>query len=96
MEGFWVRSEVKQHGTKKLIEGNLKDGGRVVILDDVITRGSSSVKAIQGVRARGCEVVLVLALVDRLCGAAQLFRENGVENYQSVFTIRDFGVAPAS
>jgi orotate phosphoribosyltransferase len=92
MDGFWVRDKVKDHGTQKLIEGKLDDGARVVILDDVITRGTSSVKAIEGVKARGCQVVLVLALVDRLCGAGQLFREQGIENFQSVFTIRDFGV----
>src|ERR1700730_17913152 len=44
MEGFWVRDKAKAHGTRKLIEGNLQRGSRVVILDDVITTGSSSVK----------------------------------------------------
>jgi orotate phosphoribosyltransferase len=92
MEGFWVRDKTKAHGTQKLIEGNLKPGSRVVILDDVITRGSSSVKAIEGVRQIGCEVVLVVALVDRLQGAEELFRRHGIENFQPVFTIRDFGV----
>jgi orotate phosphoribosyltransferase len=92
MEGFWVRDKVKDHGTQKLVEGNLKPGSRVVILDDVITRGSSSVKAIEEVKRQGCEVVLVLSLVDRLCGAEQLFRKLGIANYQAVFTIRDFGV----
>ena len=65
---------------------------RVVIVDDVITRGSSSVKAAEAVRAIGCEVVQVLALVDRLQGAGELFKQRGIVNYQSVFTIRDFGV----
>lgn len=92
MEGFWVRDKAKSHGTKKLVEGNLKNGSRIVILDDVITRGSSSVKAIKEVRELGCEVVLVLALVDQLQGAEQLFRAENVTNYQSIFTIRDFGV----
>ena len=92
MEGFWVRDKVKDHGTKKLIEGNLKPGSRVVIVDDVITRGNSAAKAVRGVREINCEVVLVLALVDRLKGARQFFTEEGVENYESVFTIRDFGV----
>src|SRR5215831_16164891 len=50
MEGFWVRDEVKKHGTQKLIEGNLKPGSRVAILDDVITKGGSSVKALEAVR----------------------------------------------
>jgi orotate phosphoribosyltransferase len=39
MEGFWVRDEVKRHGTQKLIEGKLQPGSRVVIIDDVVTQG---------------------------------------------------------
>jgi orotate phosphoribosyltransferase len=91
-EGFWVRDKVKDHGTKKLIEGNLKPGSRVVIVDDVITSGGSSLKAIEAVREIGCEVVLVLALVDRLQGARELFHANGIESYESIFMIRDLGV----
>ena len=83
---------MKDHGTKKLVEGGLKDGSRVVIVDDVITQGTSSVKAIDAVRERGCEVVLVISLVDRLVGAAELFAEKGIKRYESIFTIRDFGV----
>ena len=92
MEGFWVRDKEKAHGTRKIIEGNLKPGSRVVIVDDVFTKGSSALKAAKAVKEIGCEVVLVLALVDRLQGARELFRAEGIVNYQSVFTIRDFGV----
>jgi orotate phosphoribosyltransferase len=93
VEGFWVRDKTKAHGTRKLVEGGLGlgPGARVVVLDDVITTGSSAVKAADAVRELGYEVVQVLALVDRLQGAAAFFRERGVE-YRSVFTIRDFGV----
>jgi orotate phosphoribosyltransferase len=92
MEGFWVRDEVKRHGTQKLIEGNLVKGARVAIVDDVFTKGASAGKAVQAVRSLGCEVVAVLALVDRLQGASVLFRELGVPHYLPVFTIRDFGI----
>ena len=92
MEGFWVRDKTKTHGTRKLVEGNLQAGSRVVIVDDVITEGRSSLKAITEVKALGCEVVLVLAVVDRLQGAEALFRSEGIVNFQSIFTIRDFGV----
>jgi orotate phosphoribosyltransferase len=92
MEGFWVRDAVKRHGTEKLIEGNLKRGSRVVIVEDVVTRGSSVIKAAQAVRDIDCEVVLVLTLVDRLAGAEARFREQGIVNYLPVFTIRDLGV----
>jgi orotate phosphoribosyltransferase len=93
MEGFWVREEVKSHGTQKRVEGRLWKSARVAIVDDVITKGGSALKAVQAVREFGCEVVLVLALVDRLQGAQELFRQNGIEHYRTVFTIRDLGVA---
>jgi orotate phosphoribosyltransferase len=94
MEGFWVRDEVKRHGTKKLIEGNLPAGSRVVVLEDVVTQGGSAVKAVRAVQEAGCEVVLVLALVDRLVGGEQRLREAGVVAYESIFTVRDLGVRP--
>src|SRR5215469_6926385 len=89
MEGFWVRDQVKSHGTRKVIEGNLKPGSRVAIVDDVITTGGSSIKAIKEVKEMGCEVIAVLALVDRLQGAAKLFQDEGVAHYEAIFTIRD-------
>jgi len=94
MEGFWVRDKVKAHGTQKLVEGNLRNGARVVIVDDVITRGTSAAKAVDGVLAHDStiQVVLVLALVDRLVGAAQLFEEKNIDCYRSVFTIEQLGV----
>ena len=92
IEGFWVRDGEKKHGTKKLIEGRLNPGNRVVIVEDVVTRGNSAQKAIVAVRAIGCEVVRVFAVVDRLQGAAKLYREMGIADYQSAFTIRDFGI----
>ena len=92
IEGFWVREEAKSHGTKKRVEGGLKPGMRVVVVDDVFTKGGSALKAAQAATEFGCEVVLVLALVDRLQGARALFRDNGIENYDRVFTIRQFGI----
>ncbi len=92
MEGFWVRDKAKAHGTRKLVEGNLKPRSRVVIVDDVITTGMSSIKAIEEVRNCECEVVSAVCLVDRLQGAEAAFRKLGVANFQAIFTIRDFGV----
>lgn len=92
VEGFWVREKVKGHGTQKRVEGRLRKGDRVVIVDDVFTKGESALKAVEAVRELGCEVILVLALVDRLEGAEKLLQQNGIENYRAVFTIRDFGV----
>ena len=92
MEGFWVRDRIKEHGTQKVIEGNLKESARVVIVEDVVTKGSSAIKAIEAVQKVGCEVVLVLAIVDRNRGAKELFRANGIGCYRPVFSLSDFGV----
>lgn len=93
MEGFWVRDKTKEHGTQKLIEGNVRAGMRVAVVEDVSTKGSSALKAVEAIREAGCEVAIVLAIVDRLRGAEQLLREKGITSYQSVFTIRDLGVS---
>ena len=92
IEGFWAREEVKSHGTQKRVEGALQKGMRVAVVDDVFTRGGSTMKAVEAVREFGCEVVLVVALVDRLRGAEELFRRNGITDVRAVFTIRDFGI----
>lgn len=92
LEGFWVREETKSHGTQKKIEGGLRKGMRVAIVDDVFTKGGSALKAAEAVRDFGCEVALVLGLVDRLRGAEELFRQSGFPNYRTVFTIREFGI----
>ena len=92
IEGFWVRDEVKSHGTQKQIEGGLRKGMRVAVIDDVFTKGGSTLKAVEAVRSFGCEIVLVMALVDRLRGAKALFQENGITDFRTVFTIRDFGI----
>ncbi|MEX2118458.1 MAG: orotate phosphoribosyltransferase [Pirellulales bacterium] len=85
VEGFWVREEAKAHGTQKLIEGNLPDNAKVVIVDDVVTSGKSVMKAIDAVEARGAKVIRILSIVDRDRGARELFTQRGYE-YRSIFT----------
>jgi len=75
IEGIFVRSEPKSHGTKKVVEGKLKAGDRVVIVDDVATTGNSMMEAIKAVEALGATVGLVLVLVNRQEGAEEFFRE---------------------
>ena len=62
---FIVRKEPKAHGTQQWIEGNLKPGANVVILEDVLTTGGSTIKAIKRAEEAGYNVIGVLALVDR-------------------------------
>jgi orotate phosphoribosyltransferase len=65
IEAFVVRKEPKKHGTMLWIEGEVKKGDRVLIVEDVITTGSSSKKAVDRARKCGLKVVGVVALIDR-------------------------------
>jgi orotate phosphoribosyltransferase len=62
---FVVRKEAKEHGRGKRIEGNFSAGDTVVVVDDVITTGDSTLKAIAAVEAEGAKVAFVVVLVDR-------------------------------
>lgn len=72
IESFVVRKKAKEHGTMQWIEGNIKEGDRVVVVDDVITTGSSTIQAIAKLKDAGIFVRKVIALVDR--------QEGGKEN----------------
>jgi orotate phosphoribosyltransferase len=76
---FIVRAEVKKHGTQKKIEGHLPKGGRVAIVDDVITTGGSVFQAIEAVEAEGCRVVKVIALLDRDQGGSDELKRRGYD-----------------
>ena len=74
MRWFSVRKEPKDHGAGKTVEGNLKEGDRVAVLDDVATQGSSTIKAIERCRQAGFEVVQAIVLVDREAGGLDKIR----------------------
>lgn len=93
LKGFLVRKEPKGHGTQKFIEGPLAAGDRVVILEDVVTTGGSSLLAIDRVQEFGAQVVQVLAIVDRLEGGAASFAARGIP-FRALMTIADFGITP--
>jgi orotate phosphoribosyltransferase len=76
---FIVREVVKEHGTMRRIEGHLKEGTRVAILEDVLTTGGSVMKAIEAVEAVGCKVVKVIVLVDREEGGSQKLKKEGYD-----------------
>jgi orotate phosphoribosyltransferase len=75
VRAFVVRKESKQHGIEGLIAGTVRPGDQAVIVDDVVTAGSSTIKAIAGARQAGLIVERVIALVDRE-------EENGRENIE--------------
>jgi len=72
INAFSIRKTQKDHGIVKWIEGDIKPGDRVVIIDDVATTGGSTIKAIERARSEGVDVVKAVILVDR--------QEGGLEN----------------
>ncbi|MBU4304427.1 MAG: orotate phosphoribosyltransferase [Candidatus Omnitrophica bacterium] len=90
LNGFIVRKEEKKHGMRKLIEGpEPKKTSRVVIIDDVVTTGSSTIQALKAVQSIGCKIVRVIAVVDRLEGARENIKKLNCD-LESIFTIKDF------
>ena len=87
-----VRKEAKGHGTQAWIEGLLpSEGTHVTVLEDVITTGGSSIKAVEKLRDAGYVVDRVVAIVDRQeDGEADIaMKEAGLE-LRSLFSLRDF------
>ena len=78
LRAFTVRKEAKTHGTGKVIEGPFQAGDRTVVIEDVITTGSSALKAVMAVRQAGGVVAGVLALVDRQEGGRETIEATGV------------------
>lgn len=85
VKSFSIRKEAKDHGTKSAVEGDIRQGEKVAIIDDVITTGGSTIAAIERARGAGMVVELVIALIDREEGG----RENiarYVDRIETVFT----------
>jgi orotate phosphoribosyltransferase len=91
LRGIMVRKEPKGHGTGKHVEGPYQSGEEVVIVEDVVTTGGSSLKAIEHCQAVGLRIRRVLAIVDRMEGGREAFAEKGIE-LTTLFTIHDFGI----
>jgi len=91
LDGFLVRKEPKGHGTRSQVEGPVKDGARVVIIEDVSTTGGSAKKAIDALKELNCEIVKVITLVDRQQGAAENFAKWGYR-FKSIFTKEELGL----
>ena len=78
----YVRSTPKDHGLENLIEGNLKPGQKVVVIEDLISTGGSSLKAVEATRAAGCEVVGMAAIFTYgFPIAIKRFKDAGVDVY---------------
>ena len=86
----YVRSKPKDHGLENLIEGELKPGMKVVVVEDLISTGGSSLKAVEAIRNNGCEVIgMVAAYTYGFEEARKAFKKAGVTlvtltNYEAV------------
>ena len=78
LQVFTVRKEPKGHGRGKQIEGNFKEGDTIIVVDDVITTGGSTLKAIDAIEAAGGKVAFALVLVDREEGGRQAIEARGI------------------
>jgi orotate phosphoribosyltransferase len=78
LEAFVVRKEPKKHGTMLWIEGQVKKGDKVIIVEDVITTGISTIKAIKRARESGLKVMGVMAFIDRQEGGKEAIKATGV------------------
>jgi len=92
LEGFFVRKQTKEHGSKERLEGQVHAGDNVVVIDDVLTTGGSVVQAIEVVEAVGAKVLRVVCICDRLQGAREALAKY---DFRPLFTVRDFGIVPA-
>ncbi len=78
LQAFTVRKAPKAHGQTQRIEGCFQPGDTVVVIDDVVTRGDSTLNAIDAVQAEGGKVAFAAVLVDRQEGGRQRIEERGI------------------
>jgi len=91
IDAVYIRKSTKEHGTKKMLEGadRIDPNARLVIVEDTVTTGGSTLRAVQAVRDAGFEVAAVIAVVDRLEGGAAAIRDAGV-SFSTLYDRTDF------
>jgi len=91
LDAVYVRKEAKNHGSRRLLEGNgrLAAGAPVAIVEDVITTGGSTLRAVEKLRAAGYAIAGVVALVDRLEGGREALEGAGLA-VTALYTRQDF------
>ena len=85
--GFFVRGERKQHGLQRWVEGPVEEGARCLVVEDTVTTGGSTARAIERVVEQGLEVAGVVAVVDRLAGGGETIEAAARAPYRTLVTI---------
>ena len=90
VKAFFVRKEVKTHGLSRRIEGPLLEPGeRCMLVEDVVTTGGSTLRALEALRADGHDICGVLAICDRLAGGAEAIEQAAGAPFVALTTIDD-------
>lgn len=90
VKAFFVRKERKAHGLQRWVEGPpLDPGERCLVVEDVVTTGGSTVKAIERIREEGLEIAGVVSVLDRLAGGGEAIEAAAEAPYRPLATIDD-------
>jgi orotate phosphoribosyltransferase len=90
LTAFFVRKERKEHGLQRWLEGpELEPGTPCLVVEDVVTTGGSTVRAIERVREEGLEIKGVVCVVDRLAGGADAIQAAGGSPFRALVTIEE-------
>lgn len=87
--GFFVRKERKEHGLQRWVEGPVEPGARVLVVEDTVTTGGSTVAAIERIRSEGLEIAAVTCVVDRLAGGGEAIAAAAGAPFEALLTIDD-------
>jgi len=87
--GFFVRKEKKAHGMQRWVEGPIEAGAKVLVVEDTVTTGGSTVSAIERIRTEGLEIVATLCVVDRLAGGGDAIAAAAEAPFVALTTIDD-------
>jgi orotate phosphoribosyltransferase len=85
--GFFVRGERKEHGLQRWVEGPVEPGDRCLVVEDTVTTGGSTARAVERILEQGLEVVGVVGVVDRLAGGGARIEAAASAPYRSLVTI---------
>ncbi len=85
--GFFVRKEGKAHGLQRMVEGPVEPGTKVLVVEDTVTTGGSTIAAIEQIRDHGLDIVGGVCVVDRLAGGAEAIAEAMDAPFEALVTI---------